>query len=119
MPVTLPRRRRRVRLWRLRSFRSATAVAAAAAVATVPPAATILGSGVAVAEACAPRCDYAHYYGPYDFTYARPALFGAPRCDAGGDCAPHLAYTTGLPWPRHPIGPGRITVRLPRVSPRP
>lgn len=75
------------------------------------------GTRAAVAEACAPHCDYAHYYGPYDFSYARrgEGLFGWPRCDANGDCAPDLGYTTGLPWPR---SGGRITVRLLRVAPR-
>jgi hypothetical protein len=114
MPVTLPGRLRHLRI---RS--SATVTAAALAAATLPEAAITLGSGAAVAEVCAPHCDYNHYYGPYDFTYARPALFAWPRCGAGGDCAPHLAYTTGLPWPRQTTAPGRITVRLPHLSPRP
>ena len=83
------------------------AVAAAVTAAGLP-----WGGSAAIAEACAPHCDYNHYYGPYDFTYTGRALFGWPRCDARGNCAPHLAYTTGLPWPRQ--------IGLPaRVGPRP
>lgn len=78
----------------------------------VAAAATAMSATAAVAEACAPHCDFNHYYGPYDFTYRVP-LFGWPRCDAGGDCAPHLAYVAPQPWPRRG---GRITLRL---NPRP
>ncbi len=70
-----------------------------------------LGTSAARAEQlCFPHCDYVHYYGPFDFTYVRPGLFGYPRCGPQGDCSPHLAYSTtgGLP--------GRITVRFPRVT---
>jgi hypothetical protein len=52
-----------------------------------------LASGAAHAEVdCTPHCDYNHYYGPSNFTYVRPGLFGYPRCSASGYCAPHLAY---------------------------
>ena len=52
---------------------------------------------------CSPHCDYNHYYGPYDFTYIRPGLFGFPVCDRRGNCSPYLVYT----YPRRKI----ITVR--------
>jgi hypothetical protein len=69
----------------------------------------LTGTGAALAEQyCFPHCDYTHYYGPLDFSYIRPGLFGYPRCGPQGDCAPQLAYTTGIPR-------GRITVRFPRV----
>ena len=42
---------------------------------------------------CYPHCDYWHYYGPYDFSYKRPGLFGYPICDARGNCSPYLRYT--------------------------
>jgi hypothetical protein len=42
---------------------------------------------------CFPHCDYWHDYGPYDFTYIRPGLFGYPICGPRGDCAPYLVYT--------------------------
>ena len=42
---------------------------------------------------CYPHCDYWHDYGPYDFTYKRPGLFGYPICDVRGNCAPYLRYT--------------------------
>jgi hypothetical protein len=82
----------------------------------------LAGTGPAMAQQCIPRCDYSHYYGPYDFTYAKPGLFGYPRCGPQGDCAPHLAYTTGDYSPSIgvllPVPAGRITVRLPRRTPR-
>ena len=51
------------------------------------------GSSPASAEDCYPHCDYWHDYGPYDFTYRRPGLYGYPICSPRGDCAPYLAYT--------------------------
>jgi hypothetical protein len=66
----------------------------------------LAGTGAALAEACFPRCDYTHYYGPLDFSYRQPGLFGYPQqCGPQGDCAPHLAYTTG-------VLQKRLTVRL-------
>jgi len=54
----------------------------------------LLGSSsVSAAVECYPHCDYWHDYGPYDFTYKRPGLFGYPICTPRGDCAPHLVYT--------------------------
>ena len=44
------------------------------------------------AAECYPRCDYNHYYGPYDFSYVRPGLYAYPICDPRGRCAPHLLY---------------------------
>jgi hypothetical protein len=58
---------------------------------------------------CSPHCDYNHDYGPYDFTYIRPGLFGFPRCNARGDCSPYLVYT----YPRY-----SITVRPRTARPR-
>src|SRR5213083_2328287 len=46
---------------------------------------------------CYPHCDYWHDYGPYDFTYIRPGLYGFPRCGPRGDCSPYLVYT----YPRY------------------
>jgi hypothetical protein len=51
------------------------------------------GLSSAWAENCSPHCDYWHDYGPYDFTYIRPGLFGYPVCGPLGDCAPYLVYT--------------------------
>jgi hypothetical protein len=73
----------------------------------------LAGTGAAVAEQlCYPHCDYTHYYGPLDFSYRQPGVFGYPRCGPQGDCAPHLDYTTGI---LRPFLTGRITVRLPRA----
>jgi len=33
---------------------------------------------------CYPHCDYSHYYGPLDFNYVRPGLYGYPRCGPRG-----------------------------------
>jgi hypothetical protein len=73
------------------------------------------GTGMSSASAaeCYPHCDYTHYYGPLDFTYIHPGLFGYPLCDPRGNCSPQLAYSTGgVRW-------GRITVRFPRVAAKP
>jgi hypothetical protein len=64
---------------------------------------------VSAAE-CFPRCDYTHYYGPYDFTYVRPGLFAYPRCDLRGNCSPQLVYSTSG------FRRGNVTVRFPRVT---
>lgn len=62
--------------------------------------AILIHSGVAEATDCAPHCDYVHDYGPYDFSYIRPGLFGYPVCDWRGDCSPYLIYRySGRPWP--------------------
>jgi hypothetical protein len=80
-------------------------------------------SSPALAVECAPHCDYTHDYGPYDFTWARPGLYGFPACNVWGECLPHLAYTRGVPYggylvvqpvPRY----GRIFIR-PRPVRRP
>jgi hypothetical protein len=69
-----------------------------------------VGTRAVSAAECFPYCDYTHYYGPFDFTYVRPGLFGYPLCDARGNCSPQLVYsTTGFRR-------GRITVRFPRLS---
>jgi hypothetical protein len=61
--------------------------------------------GVASAQDCNPYCDYTHDYGPYDFTYVRPGLYGYPICGPDGSCSPRLAYSySGFPR-------GRITIR--------
>ena len=76
----------------------------------------IAGTGAGVAEQlCFPHCDYVHYYGPYDFSYKQPGLFGYPQCGPQGDCAPNLVYMMAVPRP----GPtGRITVRPRPLTPR-
>jgi hypothetical protein len=64
----------------------------------------LLQSGAAwAATDCSPHCDYYHDYGPYDFTYVQPGLFGFPVCDWRGNCLPHLVYRysgvyPGVPW---------------------
>jgi len=74
----------------------------------------LAGSGAASAEQCYPVCDYYHDYGPQDFTYVRPGLYGFPRCGPSGDCSPYLVYT-------YPIRrQGRITIRTrSRIAPPP
>jgi hypothetical protein len=52
------------------------------------------GAGGALAAECYPHCDYVHNYGPYDFTYVRPDLFGYPTCNVRGECLPNLYYST-------------------------
>jgi hypothetical protein len=32
----------------------------------------LVAPDAALAEDCAPHCDYWHYYGPYDFSYIKP-----------------------------------------------
>jgi hypothetical protein len=65
----------------------------------------LVGSDVVLAEDCAPHCDYWHNYGPYDFSYIRPGMFGYPICDRQGNCSPYLVYTyQGRRY-------GRITIR--------
>lgn len=60
--------------------------------------------GPAAAEvACAPYCDFTHYYGHYDFTWVRPGLFLYPRCGPSGDCSPHLISSSRYR--------GRVTIR--------
>jgi hypothetical protein len=84
-------------------------VLAVALFATAFPALVGLGTGTARAAECAPYCDYNHYYGPYDFTYVRPGLFGYSRCGASGECSPRLVYSaSGIPR-------GQIVVRFPRA----
>jgi hypothetical protein len=72
---------------------------------------TWFGTGaVSAEEECVPHCDYRHYYGPFDFTYVQPGLFGYPLCGPQGNCSPRLVYsTTGFRR-------GRITVRFPRLT---
>jgi hypothetical protein len=67
-----------------------------------------IGTGAVSAAECFPHCDYTHYYGPFNFTYIEPGLFGYPLCDVRGNCSPQLAYS--------PVRRGRITVQFPRVT---
>jgi hypothetical protein len=69
-------------------------------------------NAVLAQQACSPHCDYTHYYGPLDFSYAQPGLFGHPHCGPQGDCAPHLSYAMGL---LRPV----VTVQFPRVMTAP
>ena len=55
---------------------------------------SVCGAGGALAAECYPHCDYVHNYGPYDFTYVRPGLFGYPTCNVRGECLPNLYYST-------------------------
>jgi hypothetical protein len=71
---------------------------------------TWFGTGPVSAAECFPHCDYTHYYGPFDFTYVEPGLFGYPLCGQRGNCAPQLAYSTSG------FRRGRITVRFPRLT---
>jgi hypothetical protein len=68
---------------------------AAALLSSVP----LLGAetrAVPAAE-CYPHCDYNHCYGPSDFTYVRPGLYGHPVCGPRGECSPNLVFfTTGV-----------------------
>jgi hypothetical protein len=69
---------------------------------------TLCGAGTALAAECFPYCDYVHNYGPYDFTYVRPGLYGYPLCNARGNCLPNLAYSTSGQARR-----GNVEVRFP------
>lgn len=69
-----------------------------------------VGTRTVSAAECYPHCDYTHYYGPFDFTYVQPGLYGYPRCGPRGDCSPHLVYSTSG------IRRGQITVRFPRTT---
>jgi hypothetical protein len=60
--------------------------------------------GAVCAEDCAPYCGYTHDYGPFDFTYIRPGVYGYAPCRWDGNCAPYLAYSASG-YPR-----GRITI---------
>jgi hypothetical protein len=68
------------------------------------------GTRAGSAAECFPHCDYTHDYGPFDFTYIEPGLFGYPLCGPRGNCSPQLAYSTSG------VRRGRITVRFPRVT---
>ena len=69
-----------------------------------------VGTHPVSAAECFPHCDYTNYYGPFDFTYVEPGLFGYPLCGPRGNCSPQLAYSTSG------VRRGRITVRFPRVT---
>ena len=60
------------------------------------------------AAECYPHCDYNHYYGPLDFSYIRPGLYGYPVCGPRGECSPHHVYS---PTVRR----FTVTVRFPRL----
>jgi hypothetical protein len=68
----------------------------------------LCGAGGALAVECFPYCDYVHNYGPYDFTYVRPGLYGYPRCNVRGECLPNLTYSTSGPAARR----GNVEVRF-------
>ena len=69
-----------------------------------------VGTRAVSAAECFPHCDYTHYYGPFDFTYVAPGLYGYPLCGSRGNCSAHLVYYTSG------FRRGRITVRFPRVT---
>jgi len=71
---------------------------------------TLCSAGTVLAAECFPYCDYNHNYGPYDFTYVKPGLWGYPTCGPRGNCLPRLSYSVVGRAPR-----GNIEVRtLPR-----
>jgi hypothetical protein len=73
--------------------------------------AVLLAGAAAAQEVCFPHCDYMHYYGPTDFTYVQPGLFGhLHHCGPQGNCAPYQTLSPSG------ILPGRITVRFPRAT---
>jgi hypothetical protein len=55
---------------------------------------SLCGAGTVLAAECFPYCDYTHDYGPYDFTYVRPGLYGYPICGPRGNCLPNVVYST-------------------------
>jgi hypothetical protein len=63
------------------------------------------------AAECYPHCDYNHYYGPLDFTYVRPGLYGYQVCGPRGECFPNPVYSTTR------VRTGQITIRFPRLVP--
>jgi hypothetical protein len=67
---------------------------------------TLCSAGVVLAAECFPYCDYNHNYGPYDFTYVKPGLWGYPTCGPRGNCLPRLTYSVSGRTPR-----GNIEVR--------
>ncbi len=71
---------------------------------------TLCSAGTVLAAECFPYCDYNHNYGPYDFTYVKPGLYGYPTCGPRGYCLPRLSYSVSGRTPR-----GNIEVRtIPR-----
>jgi hypothetical protein len=66
----------------------------------------LCSAGTALAAECFPYCDYNHNYGPYDFTYVKPGLWGYPTCGPRGNCLPRLSYSVAGRTPR-----GNIEVR--------
>jgi hypothetical protein len=72
-----------------------------------------VGTRPVSAAECFPHCDYTNYYGPFDFTYVQPGLYGHPLCGPRGNCSALLAYSTSG------FRRGRITVRFPRVTAAP
>ena len=71
---------------------------------------TLCSAGTVLAAECFPYCDYNHDYGPYDFTYVKPGLYGYATCGPRGYCLPRLTYSVAGRAPR-----GNIEVRtLPR-----
>jgi hypothetical protein len=55
---------------------------------------SLSGAGTVLAAECFPYCDFTHDYGPYDFTYVRPGLYGYPICGPRGNCLPYVVYST-------------------------
>jgi hypothetical protein len=67
---------------------------------------TLCSAGTVLAAECFPYCDYNHNYGPYDFTYVKPGLWGYATCGPRGNCLPRLSYSVSGRTPR-----GNIEVR--------
>jgi hypothetical protein len=69
----------------------------------------LFAPGRASAQSCYPHCDYVHYYGPRDYTYMRPGLYGYPNCTPRGTCTPFLTYRYSYTRDSYPTL--RFTVR--------
>jgi hypothetical protein len=67
---------------------------------------TLCSAAPVLAGECFPYCDYNHNYGPYDFTYVKPGLWGHATCGPNGNCLPRLSYSVSGRVPR-----GNIEVR--------
>ncbi|CAL8971820.1 hypothetical protein RHODGE_RHODGE_03081 [Rhodoplanes serenus] len=76
---------------------------------------------------CAPFCDYRHYYGTYDYTWAAPATYCQPVCGPDGTCVP-VKTCVRAPFAAHApsmvsfyvpglANPGAVPARAVRTAP--
>lgn len=79
------------------------------------------------AVGCAPFCDYRHYYGTYDYTWAAPATYCQPVCGPDGTCVP-VKTCVRAPFAAHApsivsfyvpglANPGAVPTRAVRTTP--